>query len=83
MQTMINAHVFPFVAPKRKYIGDLGLDFLIYFISNQNLQSYELICWRKSCDAPGLDERIILQEFQGKTNQLHSFHYNLSIWYDM
>jgi hypothetical protein len=23
----------------------------IYIISNQNLQSYELICWRKSCDA--------------------------------
>jgi hypothetical protein len=25
--------------------------FFIYFISNQDLQSYELICWRKSCDA--------------------------------
>jgi hypothetical protein len=25
--------------------------FLIYFISNQNLQFYELICWRKSCGA--------------------------------
>jgi hypothetical protein len=25
--------------------------YLIYFISNQNLQFYELICWRKRCDA--------------------------------
>jgi hypothetical protein len=30
----------------------MGNFFYIYiFISNQNLQIYELICWRKSCDA--------------------------------
>jgi hypothetical protein len=35
----------------RMYMPQCIFIFLYIFISNQNLQIYELICWRKSCDA--------------------------------
>jgi hypothetical protein len=43
-------HWRPFTVCIEHITGNIFFLF-IYFISNQNLQSYELICWRKSCDA--------------------------------